>query len=353
MRLLFLTQVLDAGDAVLGFTTRWVAELATHCERVRVVALELGDLSGLPANVDAREVGRRGRLRRLLRYRSLLREALVREGFDAVLAHMVPRYALVAAGPARRAGAGLFLWYTHGGVDARLRRAVPRVDKVFTATPESMRVPSPNKVVTGHGIDLAHFPLAPWPQGAPRLLSVGRLTPAKDPLVAIEAVALLVGEGRDLFLDLVGGGLVTSDEAYRARVEARIAELGLGTRVRLEGAVPYRDIAERYARATVVINPSRTGSLDKVVLEAMASGRPVVSCNVAVRGALAELGPQAADLCFEPGDAVGLARRLAALLDAPAERRAALGARLRAIVERDHEVGRLMERLVREMEGAR
>ena len=353
MKLLFLTQVLDAGDAVLGFTTRWVAALAARCERVRVIALEAGDLSGLPPNVDVRVVGRRGRVRRLLRYHSILREAFRVDGFDTVLAHMVPRYALVAERAARRADAGLFLWYTHGSVDSRLRRAVPRVDKVFTATAESMRVPSPNTVVTGHGIDLEHFPFAPLPTGTPRLLSVGRLTPAKDPLVAIEALARLTAAGRDVRLDLVGAGLVTSDDSYRDTVVRRVAELGLGTRVVLEGAVPYRDIPAKYAAATLVLNPSRTGSLDKVVLEAMASGRPVVSCNEAVTGPFSELGADAAKLRFEPGDAAGLAQRLEHLLDLDTTAREELGRRLRALVVRDHDVERLMDRLVSEMEAAR
>lgn len=350
MKLLFLTQVLDADDAVLGFTTRWVAALASRCERVRVIALEVGNLEGLAANVDVREVGRRGRLRRLLRYRGLLHEAFGRDGFDTVLAHMIPRYALLAEGQARRAGAGLFLWYTHGGVDARLQRAVPRVDKVFTASPESMRVASPNKVVTGHGVDLEHFPQRPLPEGPPRLLSVGRLTPAKDPLVAIEALALLTSRGRELTLELTGAGLVTSDEAYRQRVVARVRELGLEARVSLVGAVPYRDIPARYAAASVVLNPSRTGSLDKVVLEAMASGRPVISCNEATGALFAPLGPRAAGLHFEPGDAPGLAQRIEGLLDLPAQQRVRLGADLRALVEREHDVERLMDRLVAEME---
>ena len=353
MRLLFLTQVIDAGDAVLGFVTRWVEGLARHAERVRVIALEAGDLSGLPPNVDVRVVGRRGRVRRLIRYHGLLHEALRREGFDAVLAHMVPRYALVAEGPARRAGAGLFLWYTHGGVDARLRRAVPRVDRVFTATPESMRVPSPNKVVTGHGIDLAHFPLAGQPPAPPRLLSVGRLTPVKDPRVIVEALGLLVERGRDVSLDLVGAGLVTSDAGYREEVERAIRERGLEARVRLTGAVPYRDIPARYADATVVVNASRTGSLDKVVLEAMATGRPVVSCNEATAGAFAPLGDEAPTFGFPPGDADALAARLERLLDLSDDARADLGRRLRDVVARDHDVDRLMERLVREMEAAR
>ncbi len=352
MKLLFLTQVLDRRDAVLGFVPRWIEGLARRVEQLRVVALEVGDTSGLPANVDWREIGRRGVVGRYLRYRRVLHEALRGDGFDAVLAHMVPRYALVAEGPARRAGAGLFLWYTHKGVDARLRRAFPRCDRVFTASAESLRLEGPQKVVTGHGIDLQHFLPAPLPPGRSRLLSVGRMTPAKDPLTAVAALGLLVRAGRDLELELVGGGLAPGDGAYAEQVRRRIASEGLGERVHLRGAAPYLEIPASYRQAQLVINASHTGSVDKVVLEAWASGRVVLSCNESIPALLTELGPAARDLAFRPGDPADLAEKIERQLAQPLEQRQALGLRLRALVAKGHEVEALMQRLVDEMQAS-
>jgi len=339
VKLLFLTQVLDRRDAVLGFVSRWVCGLSACCERVRVIALEVGDTAGLPASVDWREVGRRGRVGRFLRYRRFLNEALRTDGFDTVLAHMIPRYSLVARGPARRHGARSFLWYTHAGVDRRLRRAVDRVEKVFTASPESLRVDTPKKVVTGHGIDLEHFAGgdSALPEMPPRLLSVGRLTPSKDPLT--------------VELDRVGAGLVEGDRDYRERVVAGIGEGGVRAVTHLHGAVPYVEIPGWYRRATVVVNASSTGSLDKVCLEAMASRRPVLSCNDGAAELFAELGEVGSALCFPRGDAEALADRCEGVLARPWPERLALGERLRAIVARDHEVDVLMRRLVREMGG--
>ncbi|MBI5362920.1 MAG: glycosyltransferase family 4 protein [Planctomycetes bacterium] len=352
MKLLFLTQVLDEGDAVLGFVPRWVAGLARRCERVRVVALAAGELAHLPANVDVRVVGRHGRLLRWLRYQSFLREALTKDGFDAVLAHMVPRYALLASGPARRAGARTFLWYTHAGVDQRLLAAVERVEKVFTASSESLRVDTPRRVVTGHGIDLDHFEHRGGEfDGPPRILSVGRLTPSKDPLTILEAVAELVRRGRELRLDLVGGGLTVKDETYARAVDERIHALGLQPFVTRAGEVPYRDIPAWYQRASVVVNASSTGSIDKVVLEAWASRRIVLSCNEAVPPLCRELGDDARWTSFPHGDAAALAAGIERTLDFAPERKSALGERLRGIVARDHEVDALMARLVREMGG--
>lgn len=360
MKLLFLTQVLDADDAVLGFVSRWVRGLAQHAERVRVVALQVGEIGDLPPNVDVREVGRRGTgwsstVSRYLRYRRFLSEALGRDGFDTVLGHMVPRYCLVAAGPARRAGARNFLWYTHKGVDRRLIAAERCVEAIFTASPESLRIDTPKKIVTGHGIDLEHFrPKAPpegEPKQPPRILSVGRVTPAKDPLTILDAVARLVDAGRDLHLDLVGGGLAAGDGAYGERVRERIETLGLAPRVVQHGAVSYRRVPALYAACSLLVNASFTGSVDKVVLEAMASGRPVLSCNESFGHVFRSLGPDAAQLSFAAGDAADLARRMAHLLDLGQEQKRGLSDRLRAIVAREHEVDQLMGRLVSAMAG--
>ncbi len=353
MKLLFLTQTVDAGDAVLGFVPRWLTGLARHCEEVRAIALEAGDLSTLPENVSVRVVGRTGRLRRWLRYRRHLGEALSEDGFDRVLAHMVPRYVLLARGPAVRAGVPLYLWYTHAAVDRRLERAVELVQKVFSASPESLRIDTPKRIVTGHGIDLAHFTQREEQTSArPRLLSVGRLTAAKDPFTVLAALALLVGRGRDLALDWVGGAMTAADVEFGRQVAQRVRELGLEERVRFAGAVPYRDVPRWYAGATLAVNASLTGSLDKVVLEAMASGRAPISCNEAVAPVLARLGAERERLRFSPGDAPQLAERIEALLELGPAGRAALGRRLRGIVQDEHEVEALMARLVREMESA-
>ncbi|HTF90442.1 MAG TPA: glycosyltransferase family 4 protein [Planctomycetota bacterium] len=354
MRILFLTQVLDRQDATLGFVPRWIESFAARAERVRVVALSIGDTSGLAENVDVRVVGRKGTLGRYLRFRSFLREALVKDGFDVVLAHMIPRYAIVAAGPARRSKARLFLWYTHGAVDKRLRKAERVVERIFTASEESLRLDTPKKLVTGHGIDLEHFDArGTAPLGAPRLLSVGRMSPKKDALTLIEALGSLVAEGRDVSLDLVGGGMIALDAEYEKKVRQRIAELGLGQRIVLHEPVSYLRIPDFYRKASVCLNASLTGSLDKVVLEAMACERPVLSCSDAFPRTIASLGEAGRQLCFRAGDVRDLAAKLRALLDQPAASRAELGSKLRAIVARDHEIDGLVARLIGVMESAR
>ena len=263
MNLIFVTQVLDRRDAVLGFVMRWVEGLAHHTGRVRVLALEVGDTEGLPDNVDWIELGRTGSLRRYFRYRAAVQRSF-REGFDGLLTHMVPRYSNVAAPWARAAGAPHFLWYTHKGVDGRLRRAVELVDGVFTASGASLRIDTPKKIVTGHGIDARHFDVGPpsHAEGVTELLSVGRVTPAKDPLVVLEALARLRGDGRDVRLTWAGGALARGDDEYGAMVQRSIAGRRLEDAVRFVGAVPYPAVPELYRDADLFVSASRTGSVD-------------------------------------------------------------------------------------------
>lgn len=355
MKLVFVTQVLDRDDAVLGFVMRWVQGLAKEVESLRVLALEAGNLDGLPNNVDVRVIGRRGYIGRYLRYRGFLKEALT-EGFDGLLTHMVPRYSTLAAKSIARAGMAHYLWYTHKGVDGRLLSALKVVDGAFTASDLSLRVDTPKKIVTGHGIDLAHFDVEPAAEFADtpvRLLSVGRLTPAKDPLTAIEAVALLRDRGHSVQLTWAGSTLARGDDEYEASVHRAVTERGLDQAVTFVGAVPYPKIPAAFEGADLFINASGTGSVDKVVLEAMAARRPFVSCNESIPPVLDvhdELGPRAAEFTFKAHDADSLADRLEAWIQRPAVERQHTGEGLREIVAQHHEVDALMARLVHRME---
>ncbi len=355
MRLVFVTQVLDRQDAVLGFVSRWVEGLAGAAERVRVVALEVGDTSSLPANVDWVEIGRRGSIRRFLRYRKALLGAF-KEGFDGVLTHMVPRYSSVAAPYARRAGAAHFLWYTHKGVDQRLLSALDVVDGAFTASHESLRVDTPKKIVTGHGIDAAHFegPRTPSVPGRMRLLSVGRVTPSKDPMTVIEAVDRLRKNGRDVTLAWAGGALARGDDEYGSMVSQAIEGRGLADAVSFVGEVPYPDVPDLYHGADLFVNASKTGSVDKVVLEAMAASLPFVSCNESIPPVIAGTFPDRAvrdQYAFSAGDSESLAKAIMGWIEAEPAAVARQSSALSGLVRGEHDVDSLMQRLVARMEG--
>ncbi len=355
MRLLLITQKVDRDDWVLGFVHTWLERLATRAGRLDVLAGRAGRVA-LPSNVRVFALRRRAgvsRARLLLRWHALMRR-LMAEGQDAVLAHMCPHYAILAAPYARLAGVPLGLWYTHRSVDWRLRLAHALVDVVLTASRQSFRLPSRKVRILGHGIDTAAFSPGPVPDGQPVVLSAGRISPAKGHDVVLDAAARLITRaGVPPFeVQLAGEVHVAADAAYRARLAARAAQPDLAGRVRWLGAVPHVRMPAVYRGATVFVNCSDTGSLDKTVLEAMACGTPVLTSNEAFVALLREeqLGPLPSglggSLTFPRRDAAALAEKLAALLALDAAPRAALGARLRRIVVEEHDLDVLAQRII-------
>ncbi len=350
MRLLVLTQVLDRDDPVLGFTHGWIEALARHVDRVVVAPLKAGVID-LPANVEVRSLGKEdglGTAGVLGRFVREVGSLCLRRKVDAVLAHMVPRLAVYAAPFVLARDVPLFLWYTHKAVDWSLRAAEPLVRKAFTASERSFRLPSAKKVVTGHGIDTALF--SPPPAGALRpthdVAVVGRIAPAKDPLTVVEAAGILAERRRPISVLFAGGTLLSEHDAYEREFERRIDELGVGEQIERLGPVPHPRIRDVFYRAPYFVTPSLTGSVDKTVLEAMACGRIVLTCNESFEEVLGDLAPR---LMFAPHDAHGLAARLAALIDLDPAERAGVSRRLIEVVRRDHDLDRLAARLVAEM----
>src|SRR5437868_6135404 len=104
MRLLFVTQKLDANDSVLGVYHEWVARFAHEFEAITVVCLGKGEVS-LPPNVRVLSLGKEegvSRMTYLRRFYVYIRE--YKNDYDAVLVHMNPEYAIL----------GSFLWHRWG-----------------------------------------------------------------------------------------------------------------------------------------------------------------------------------------------------------------------------------------------
>jgi glycosyltransferase involved in cell wall biosynthesis len=149
-------------------------------------------------------------------------------------------------------------------------------------------------VVTPYGVDSAFRPDGPRVEGHYALF-VGAIQPRKDPLTAVEALALV---NSDLRLLLIG-----PEKLGAGRVREAVERLGLGRRVDWKGHVEAEELATLYRGAAVLVFPSRYEGFGLPVVEAMACGTPVVATTA---GAIPEVAGDAAVL-VEPGDPVALA----------------------------------------------
>ena len=107
---------------------------------------------------------------------------------------------------------------------------------------------------------------------APLTLFVGRLDPQKAPLVLLEAFARLHDRHPDWQLLFVGEGVL------RSSMTEWIANHGLERGIRIVGWRP--NVPQILKAADVLVLPSLWEGMPNIVLEAMASGLPVVVSRV-------------------------------------------------------------------------
>jgi glycosyltransferase involved in cell wall biosynthesis len=141
---------------------------------------------------------------------------------------------------------------------------------------------------------------------------------------------------------IAGGSTPQDGEAYADHLRALAAECGVSQHVNFLGPIPHKDIPALYQRAAVTVNLCPTGGADKVVLESMASGVPVVVRNETF---LPLLDSDRDTLWCGDLDPECIADKLARVLSASPDVRTALGKRLAGRVRADYDLDALVDRL--------
>ncbi len=345
LNLLVFNLAVDLDNPTVGFATRWIDAIARRVERVHVITMRMGRVE-VPSNVTVRSVGQeRGwsEARRALEfYRHLL--AVCREDrIDACFSHMIQVFTVLAAPILRPRRVPIVTWYAHRAVGPMLKVAHHLSDRIVTSSEHGYRYRRDKLTILGHGIDTRVFaPGEAEPERPPLILSVGRLSPIKDLGTLIEACRLLRGSGEDFRCALVGDAPV-GHEWYEAELRDRVAAAGLAGTVLFAGSTPNDRLASWYRRANMHVNLSHLGSLDKTVLETMASGCPSLVSNDAFR---ALLGEHAELLMFKEGDPFDLSQRLRTVLRMNSSERREVGEDLRRRIVERYGLDALADRLV-------
>ncbi|MEN9405461.1 MAG: hypothetical protein RLY47_420 [Candidatus Parcubacteria bacterium] len=335
MKLLVLTQKVDETDDNLGFFHQWITEFAAQSSAVVVICLYEGK-HHLPPNVRVISLGKEGgvsRFKYLWRfYSQIWRE---RNNYDAVFVHMNQIYVILGRLIWWLIGVPVGLWYAHGSTPISLRIATGLSDILFTATAGSFRIPSRKVHVIGHGIDTERFAYVERVPNPPiKLITVGRISPIKDYETIIEAVRLLREKGVPCHLEIVGSIDGVDQREYLSRLQEQIDRSGCKEEVRFLGAVSQLNLVPVLSRADLFVQASRTGSLDKAPLEAMATGIPACSCNESV---ISIMPNNARDrFAFRPGEAGELANRIEDFSRCDHNERSRVGKEARHIVTEQH-----------------
>ncbi len=165
-------------------------------------------------------------------------------------------------------------------------------------------MPEQNIVVFPWGIDLDHFsPSRGRPIGDQIILLSTR---SHEPLygvdLVVEAFIIARQQTPGLFLKIAGDG------SMRTELETRIHSAGVGDDVEFLGQVQYADLPELYRSADLYISASHSDGSSVSLLEAMASGLPVVVSDIP--GNREWVAPGTNGSWFSDGDAEELAEKI-------------------------------------------
>lgn len=165
------------------------------------------------------------------------------------------------------------------------------------------------------GIDISGWQLALFRERpAPfELISVGRLADVKGYPLLLEAVALLVAEGREVRLRLVGDG----PDGRQLQEQSR--QLGIAERVIFEGWKTQEELRELYAVSDLCVLSSFSEGVPVVLMEAMATGVPCVAPRITGIPELIRDGIEG--LLVTPASVAELASAIGKLMDRPDLRR--------------------------------
>ncbi len=137
--------------------------------------------------------------------------------------------------------------------------------------------------------------------------SVGRLSPEKGQGWLLEALAILIHKGQDLHAVLVGEGRSLRDLQNQAR------RLGIVERVHFTGT--RRDVRDWLVHFDLFVLPSEWEGISLALLEAMASGLPVIASNTGGTPEIVQDG--VTGLLVPPRDPKSLAEAMQRLLEDP------------------------------------
>lgn len=143
-----------------------------------------------------------------------------------------------------------------------------------------------------NGVDTARF--GPQPDGSeaalarslglgagPVYLTIGGIEPRKNSIRLAQAFAQVLGGCPEAQLVIAGGATLFDYQPYRQAFLETVQGLGLelGRSLHLPGLIQERDLPALYRLADAFVFPSLKEGWGLVVLEAIASGLPVITAN--------------------------------------------------------------------------
>jgi glycosyltransferase involved in cell wall biosynthesis len=373
-KLLFITQKIDKNDDVLGVYHRWVECLGEKIGKLNVICLykgrnELSSKIGVFSlgkeiyNADLRikcestdcgckenqqsassayhshyqhhKIRFIQRLIYTIRFYRYIWQ--LRNDYNTVFVHMNPIYIILGGLFWKLSGKKIFLWYNHPMGNLTAKIGIALADKVFCTSPQSFSAGYKKTQLMPAGIDTEMFKKNPDIQKKEkRILCLGRISPIKKIEYLIEAVKILDKKGLDFELLIVGSPVSSSDKQYYENLIKLSGNLISNGKIVFMSSVPNYKTPEFYNSASLYVNLTPSGSLDKAILEAMACQLPVIVANKAFMHELKE------EFIFKDKNSDDLAVKITNFIAKDSIKKEKIGEEMRNIVIQKHSLSKLI-----------
>jgi glycosyltransferase involved in cell wall biosynthesis len=276
MRLLIFTQTVDKHDEILGFFHGWIETFSKEFTSIDVVCLKMGTYT-LPNNVRVHSLGKEKSSSKIT-YILKVYYYLFSIQHDAVFVHMNEEYVLMC---------GIWWWLMHKKVilwrNFKTGTWMTRIAGVLSTlvcytSPESFTAQFKNSIRMPVGIDTMFFKPLDNPPSEDSILFFGRLDPIKKVDLFIDALTLLTIP----FSAHIFGSPTYPHTPYEETIKKMAQPLIEKKLISIHGGVPHTDSRELFQTNTIYVNLTPSGSFDKTIIEAMASGTIVICVNTAL-----------------------------------------------------------------------
>ncbi len=350
MKVLAIVQSWDSNHSSGGFTVGWMNKLAERVDELVVLALEKREETNR-RNIKIFSLGKEnyrgfGRyIFYLWRWHWLMRKIIKQHRPDIVFTHMTPTFSVLAYPYVCWRRIPIITWFIHPQSSVILKLAHFLSTKVVSATVDSYPYKKDKLLAIGHGIDTDLF----FPSNfvSNRVISliicVGRISIVKDHPTLLKAAKIMKNNFAKPFkILIIGNKEAGRDESYAERLLRLVDILGVGDVVEFKEAVIGEDLRRFYQEASACVNLTKSGSADKVILEAMSCGKPSLMASIAYVNLI---GPHKNQLFFSYKNSEELARKLMDILEMSKEQLTIMGDYLREVVVANHSLNQLSEKL--------
>ena len=307
MKLLILTQKVDRNDPILGFFHRWVEEFAKHAEGIVVICLEKGEYN-LPKNVEVLSLGKEedvSRLTYIIRFYKYIWQE--RKNYDSVFVHMNQEYVLLGGIFWKMKNKKVLMWRNHPEGSFLTDIAMFFSDKVLYTSTFSYTAKHKHKnkgIKMPAGIDTRTFYRdKSIVRKKKSILFLSRISPIKRPDILIDALSILDKSGVDFTASIYGDSL-DKDVEYYKKIRGQATSLEEKGKIVFHKGVPNMQVPDIYNQHELFVNATPSGSFDKAILEAMASGCITIVFNQSFKNILSE------QLLFNEGSSLSLYEKL-------------------------------------------